>query len=164
LQLLNWQDLQSRKSRRILKLRPARIRDLKMKKNKLLSVVIMLIITFVCFFSCEKYYDSDNIEDIRKIKELLLDADCSKGIASKWTWYSSSYGSNSSNQTQYCDTWDIDETNIEEFYKGLGNIKSVKYNRNKKTVILDCNYTVFLSWNNSFTYDKTFSFYTKKAH
>lgn len=86
------------------------------------------------FISCEKEYGSSNIENIRKIKELLLDVDCDKGIMiNSDSYYSGNYsggsGSTSSSDILYCDAWQIDETNIDDLYKGLGKITSVTYNR-----------------------------------
>jgi hypothetical protein len=131
-----------------------------MKKKKLFSVVIFSLIAFMCLFSCEKHYDSDKIEDIRKIKELLLDSDCDKGISCKGTSYrNTSHATNLESYLWYCEDWIVNETNIDEIYMSLGHITSVIYNRNKMTVVIDCSKT-----GQFFSGEYTYTFYTKNKH
>jgi len=127
-------------------------------------VFIFVILAITIFVSCEKelHYDGYSIEDVRKIKELLIDADCEKGIAVKKSSYHPYTGTMVSSDTYYCDEWEVNDTTIEEFYKGLGDVYSVNYNRKKKMVVLLCYYTYYYQGKGEV--DMVYSFYTKSKH
>jgi len=131
-------------------------------------IFLFTIFCIVIFISCEKndsdgkavvYYYGSNISDIEKIKELISDADCDKGIIYKYVMSSShQYFNTSGTTTEYCDDW---QGTIS------GTIYLVEYNRSKKTVVIEGDitgvryyggkpYTVYI--------DYTYSFYTKNNH
>ena len=101
------------------------------------------------------YYYSDNIEDVIKIKELLADSDCDKGILIKNAITTSS-GTYYESNVVYCDYWNTYTANIDRLYSDFGNISYVEYNRRSKTVVIESK--------SSSRESHTISFYTKSNH
>jgi len=141
-----------------------------MKKSVLFLFSILFITMFI---SCEKIYYPNDIDDLMKIRELIVDMDCEKGCIMKWQ-NSSAYDNSSGGGIMYCK--DIEEAGgIEVFANELiqsGVISSAKYDRSKKSVIIKAEskfqtyfrqdyYTVIWYW---VTTKSTITFYTKNKH
>ncbi len=111
---------------------------------KKLFVILLALAGFV-IISCEKdrgnkngiiSYYTDDIEDIMKIKELLKDMDCDKGVAYK-AERQSDYGHFFDNNILYCDDYPEIDTNVDKYYKELYDIKCVTYDQNNKKVTIE---------------------------
>ena len=112
------------------------------------------------------YYDANNIEGVTKIKELLVDADCDKGISSSGT-ITSTYGTNPFSDIIYCDGWNVDATTVDEFYRNSGKVSSAEYHRSKQMAIIVFTGTGVYGGYGSYwrgEYENTVSFYTKNSH
>ena len=136
-----------------------------------LYMILLLLFAIMLIASCTKEYYSDDIDDIIKIKEFLVDADCDKGVAIKYQ-HKSSYNNKSGTEIHYCDEYKVDRTTVDEYYKGMGNITSVRYTKNNNKVVIESEET----WLNYYRIDyytvqwyevyttRTYSFYTKSKH
>ena len=138
---------------------------------KKFTAILFSILCTAMFSSCEKENDNIDVNDIVKIRELLMDADCSKGVVARWK-NTSSYNNQSGSNIVDCDEFKVDESNFKEFYTGLGNITSVTYNKTNNNVVIESETT----WNDYRRIDYytvswyvvrtkyTLSFYTKSKH
>lgn len=144
-----------------------------MKNIKSLLMALATVFGLITFTGCDKnsYYDGDNIDDILAIKELLKDVDCEKGVIINYK-NNSSYNVNSGSDIMYCADLQAELSDVDEFYKSLGSVSSVAYDKKKKSVVIKSvkkfqtyyridYYNVVWYW---VTQDRTTTFYTKGSH
>ncbi|MCL2040515.1 MAG: hypothetical protein FWG84_00565 [Bacteroidales bacterium] len=139
-----------------------------------MAFVVMLSTAFV---ACKKdkkdddnnngivYYNND-IEGITKVKSLLVDADCDKGILISGV-VTSIYGTRPYSDTFYCDGFGVDATNVDEAFRELGTLSSAEYHRNNQMAILVFkSQGTFGGYGNYYigNIEETISFYTKNEH